>query len=167
MCLAACCPKANKQASLVEKKVCFISDVSNWGARRGADPVGLCSSLFKDRVIPPSSHPREAMETPGKKSGCCGHVRGLLIELPRGAVQAFLWSSWEVPGAPAEGRREDLGYGHCTGKPRGLHGSTGPPDGKDLPCPAPCLASSAVPASSVPVSGAARRLASSTHLIPR
>ena len=37
MCLAACCPKANKQASLVEKKVCFISDVSNWGARRGAD----------------------------------------------------------------------------------------------------------------------------------
>ena len=37
MCLAACCPKANKQASLVENKVCFISDVSNWGARRGVD----------------------------------------------------------------------------------------------------------------------------------
>lgn len=109
------------------------------------------------------------METPGKKSGCRGHVRGLLIELPRGAVQAFLWSSWEVPWAPAEGRREDLGYGHCTGKPCGLHGSIGPPEGKGLlaqtPARRPALCQH--PASSVPVSGAARRLASSMYLLPR
>ena len=27
---AACLSKANKQARLVERKVCFISDASNW-----------------------------------------------------------------------------------------------------------------------------------------
>ena len=31
--LAACCSKANKQARLVERKVCFISDVDNWRGR--------------------------------------------------------------------------------------------------------------------------------------
>ena len=31
--LAACRPKANKQARLVERKVCFISDIGNWGDR--------------------------------------------------------------------------------------------------------------------------------------
>ena len=29
--LAACCSKANKQARLVERRFCFISDVSNFG----------------------------------------------------------------------------------------------------------------------------------------
>lgn len=59
-------------------------------------------------------------------------IRALLMELPA-AVQAFLWSSWEVPWAPAEARSEDPGYSHCAGKPHGLHGSTVVlPDGKDL-----------------------------------
>ena len=31
---AACCSKVNKQARLVERKVCFISDASNWGSAR-------------------------------------------------------------------------------------------------------------------------------------
>ena len=31
--LAACCSKANKQARLVERKVCFISDARNCGGR--------------------------------------------------------------------------------------------------------------------------------------
>ena len=30
-CSVACCSKANKQARLVEKKVCFISDAGKWG----------------------------------------------------------------------------------------------------------------------------------------
>ena len=30
---AACLSKANKQARLVERKVCFISDASNWWGR--------------------------------------------------------------------------------------------------------------------------------------
>ena len=29
--LAPCCPKANIQIRLAERKVCFISDASNWG----------------------------------------------------------------------------------------------------------------------------------------
>ena len=35
--LAACRSKASKQARLVEREVCFISDASNWGAGRVAD----------------------------------------------------------------------------------------------------------------------------------
>ena len=35
MCLAAHCSKANRQARLVERKVWFISDASNWGERGG------------------------------------------------------------------------------------------------------------------------------------
>ena len=35
--LAACCSKANKQARLVERKVCFISDAGNWSRGRVAD----------------------------------------------------------------------------------------------------------------------------------
>ena len=31
--LAARCPEANKQATLVERKVCFVSDASNWVVR--------------------------------------------------------------------------------------------------------------------------------------
>ena len=33
--LAAYHPKANKQARLVERKVCFISDAGNWGGDDG------------------------------------------------------------------------------------------------------------------------------------
>ena len=29
--LAACCSKTNKEAKLVERKVCFILDAGNWG----------------------------------------------------------------------------------------------------------------------------------------
>jgi len=35
--LAACRSKANKQARLVERKVCFISDAGNWSRGRVAD----------------------------------------------------------------------------------------------------------------------------------
>ena len=35
--LAAPCSKANKQARLVERKVCFISDADNWGCGRVAN----------------------------------------------------------------------------------------------------------------------------------
>ena len=39
--LAACLSKTNKQARLVERRVCLISDASNW---RGAGSGYLCKS---------------------------------------------------------------------------------------------------------------------------
>ena len=50
--LAAHCPKANKQGRLVEKKVCFISDVSTWGGPAGS------RHLSKDRLSPPPTKQR-------------------------------------------------------------------------------------------------------------
>ena len=41
---AAGCSKVNKQAKLVERKVCFISDASNWEAGDGVWTVAdVCS----------------------------------------------------------------------------------------------------------------------------
>ena len=68
--------------SAVGVLILLMRKPSQRGAPGEADLVGLCSSLFKDRVTPPLSHPQEAIEIPGKKNGCYGHMRGLLIQPP-------------------------------------------------------------------------------------
>lgn len=82
----------------------------------------------------------------GATSGRCRHFSG-----PLGRYH----------GLQLKPECEDPGYSHCTGKPHGLHGSTGPPDGKDLLAQPPARPSASAsiqrPRSLVP----ARRLASS------
>ena len=47
---AACHSKANKQAKLVERKVCFISDASNWGEAGGHPSKGQLPRSNKQGV---------------------------------------------------------------------------------------------------------------------
>ena len=47
---AACHSKANKQAKLVERKVCFISDASNWGEAGGHPSKGQLPASNKQGV---------------------------------------------------------------------------------------------------------------------
>ena len=47
--LAARCPKANKQATLVEREVCSISDAGNWVVRVVASPATSGARAFIDR----------------------------------------------------------------------------------------------------------------------
>ena len=57
---AACHSKASKQARLVERKVCFISDAGNWaGGRRVAD---ICP---KTDSTPDKQGVRAFMDTEG------------------------------------------------------------------------------------------------------
>ena len=71
--LAAYLSKANKQARLVERKVCFISDASNWWGR-----VDTC---FK------GDSPNPAWQA-GGESFCGQSGRGLHAETAQSALRA-------------------------------------------------------------------------------